>query len=335
MYQQERWPALPLAEWQETYTTLHMYSQVVGKVRLESSPMTNHWWQVPLYLTARGLTTSPIAHGDKSFQLDFDLFDHELVVLTSEGETRRIPLGSAVKTFYARVMDTLKDLGVGVEIWPVPVEVANPVPFEQDERSTYEPPHAHLFWQVLRRVDAVFKQFRARFAGKSSPVQFYWGSFDLAVTRFSGQPASPRPDADVITRFSYNAELSSLGFWPGGTFPGGGGVREVGAAFYSYTFPEPAGFPDQPLSPEGARYDSQLGEFLFLYDDVRAADDPGRAILDFARSTYEAGARLQGWPMDELALQDERPPRPRERPQETSEIAAHKAPNPSPRLSDD
>jgi hypothetical protein len=264
-----------------------MYSQVVGKVRLESSPMTNHWWQVPLYLTARGLTTSPITHSSgKSFQLDFDLFDHELVALTSEGEIWRIPLASAVKDFYARVMDTLERLSVPVEIWPVPVEVADPVPFEQDERSTYEPEHAHRFWQILRQADAVFKRFRARFVGKVSTVQFYWGSL-----------------------------------------PWGGGVD--GAAFYSYTFPEPAGFPEAPVSPEQAYYDSQLGEFLLLYDDVRATRDPEHTILDFAQSTYEAGARLQGWPVDELALQVERPPRPRERPQETSELAASKAPNPT------
>ncbi|MBV9453717.1 MAG: hypothetical protein JOZ19_06305 [Rubrobacter sp.] len=304
MHQQETWPALPLGEWHETYTTLHMYSQVVGKVRLESSPMTNHWWQVPLYLTARGLTTSPISHADKSFQLDFDFFEHELVILTSKGEVRRIPLGSAVKNFYARILNTLEELGVAVEIWPVPVEVANPVPFEHDERLTYDPAYAHRFWQVLRRVDAVFKQFRARFSGKCSPVQFYWGSFDLAVTRFSGRAALPDSDADVITRFSYNAELSSLGFWPGGTFPADEGMREVDAAFYSYTFPEPPGFSDQPVSPERASYDLQLGEFLLSYDDVRSAADPEREILDFAQSTYEAGARLQGWPMDELALQD-------------------------------
>ena len=328
MSQQEKWPALPLAEWQGTYTTLHMYSQVVGKVRLESSPMTNHWWQVPLYLTARGLTTSPIVHsGGKSFQLDFDLFDHELVALTSEGETRRIPLGSAVKDFYARVIDTLERLSVPVEIWPVPVEVAAPVPFERDERSTYEPEHAHRFWQILWQVDAVFKRFRARFVGKVSAVQFYWGSFDLAVTRFSGRPAEPRPDSDVITRLAYNAELSSLGFWPGGILPWGGGVD--GAAFYSYTFPAPTGFSEAPVSPEQAYYDSQLGEFLLLYDDVRTTPNPERAILDFAQSTYEAGARLQDWPVDELSLQVARPPRPRERPQETSELAATKAPNPN------
>jgi hypothetical protein len=326
MPQREKWPALPLAEWQDTYTTLHMYSQVVGKVRLESSPMTNHWWQVPLYLTSRGLTTSPIAHNSgKSFQLDFDFFEHELVALTSEGEARRIPLGSTVKDFYAQLTNTLEILEVPVEIWPVPVEVADPVPFEQDERSTYDPGHVHRFWQVLLRVDTVFKQFRARFVGKVSPVQFYWGSFDLAVTRFSGRPAEPQPDSDIITRLSYNAELSSLGFWPGGTLPWGGGVD--GAAFYSYTFPEPAGFPGAPISPEHAYYDSQLGEFLLLYDDVRTTRDPERAILDFAQSTYEAGARLQGWPVEEFALQVERPPRHHQQPQETSELAGSKAPN--------
>lgn len=201
------------------------------------------------------------------------------MALTSEGETLRIPLGSAVKDFYARVIDTLKGLSVPVEIWPVPVEVTDPVPFERDERSSYEPEHAHRFWQVLWRIDAVFKRFRARFVGKVSPVQFYWGSFDLAVTRFSGRLAEPRHNSDVITRLAYNAELSSLGFWPGGTLPWGG---VDGAAFYSYTFPEPTGYSEAPVSPEQAYYDSQLGEFLLLYDDVRNTPDPEGAILDFA-----------------------------------------------------
>jgi hypothetical protein len=190
-------------------------------------------------------------------------------------------------------MDALRALGVETRIWPQPVEVPDPIPFERDDRHIYDPTHAHRFWQVLRQVDTVFKAFRARFTGKCSPVHFFWGSFDLAVTRFSGRSAAPKPDADVINRFAYDAELSSVGFWPGGQ-----GID--GAAFYSYTYPEPVGFREQPVHPDRAIYHDQLGEFLLMYDDVRSSAGPRTAILDFARSTYEAGARLQHWPTDLL-----------------------------------
>jgi Family of unknown function (DUF5996) len=284
------WLALPLEQWKDTYATLHMYTQVVGKVRLKLSPMMNQWWQVPLYLTARGLTTSPISYQQRTFEMEFDFHQHSLILATCEGETRTLALGGPVRNFYREVMAALHGLGVEVRIWPHPVEVPDPIPFEQDvEHHTYEPAQAQQFWHVLRQVDKVFELFRARFTGKCSPVHFFWGSFDLAVTRFSGRPATPKPGADLITRLAYNEELSSLGFWPGGH-----GVP--GAAFYSYSFPEPPGFRQQSVRPAAARYDDALGEFLLMYDDVRAAPDPPAAILDFAQSTFEAAARLQDWP---------------------------------------
>jgi hypothetical protein len=299
MSTQGNWPSLPLEEWKDTYATLHMYTQVVGKVRLKLSPMMNQWWQVPLYLTARGLTTSPIAYRHRTFEMEFDFHQHCLVIMTCEGDTRRVPLGGLVRDFYLEVMTTLHELGIEIRIWPYPVEVPNPIPFEQDlEHRTYDAAQAQRFWHLLRQVDTVFERFRAGFTGKCSPVHFFWGSFDLAVTRFSGRPATPKPGADLITRLAYNAELSSLGFWPGGQ-----GVP--GAAFYSYCFPEPAGFRRQPVQPEAAAYNESLGEFLLMYDDVRAATDPAAAILQFAQSTFEAGARLQDWPRQLLESQPE------------------------------
>ena len=327
---QEPWPTLRLDAWQDTYQTLHMYTQVVGKVRLKLSPMINQWWQTPLYLAARGLSTSPIPYPscDRTFEMRFDFLDHRLVIETYDGKVRSIALGGAVKDFYREVMEALRGLGVEVRIWTMPVEVVDPIPFEQDDRhATYDPVYAHRFWQVLRQADVVLKEFRGRFTGKSSPVHFFWGSFDLAVTRFSGRPAPPPEGTDLITRLGYNAELSSVGFWPGGR-----GIQgEIsGAAFYSYTYPAPSGLRDQPVRPDKAFYHDELGEFLLMYDDVRGSADPRSAILDFAQSTYEAGARLQGWPMAELDLRQEEataatsqdpaaPP---------SELAASKAPNP-------
>jgi hypothetical protein len=313
------WPALPLDTWQETYGTLHMYTQIVGKIRLALSPMANQWWHVPLYVTARGLTTSPIPYKDGIFQMDLDLFDHQLVVQTCDGDVRRIALGPTVKDFYREVLATLRALGIEVRIWPRPVEVPNPIPFAEDDRhATYDRAAAHSFWQVLRRVDRAFHTFRSGFTGKASPVHFFWGSFDLTATRFSGRPAAPKPGADSITRLAYNAEQSSLGFWPGG-----GDVR--GAAFYSYTYPQPAGFERQRVRPASAFYHPVLGEFLLMYDEVREEEDPAALILAFAQSTYEAGARLQEWPVDELELQ----PVNGERAAPTSQLAATKAPKPA------
>lgn len=294
----ERWPALPLEEWRETYATLHMYTQVVGKVRLALAPMMNQWWQVPLYVTARGLTTSPMPTGERTgertCEMLFDFFDHVLVVETSDGQLGRIALGGAVRDFYREVTRALEALGVSVSIWPHPVEVPNPIPFEEDDtHATYDAAQALRFWEVLRRVDVVLKDFRARFTGKASPVHFFWGSFDLATTRFSGRPAPPKPDTDAMTRLAYNAELASVGFWPGGQ-----GVD--GAAFYAYAYPEPSGYRSHPVRPRGAFYHEPLGEFLLMYDVVRQASEPRDAILDFAQSTYDAAADLMSWPRAQL-----------------------------------
>jgi hypothetical protein len=303
---QGEWPSLPLAGWQETYSTLHMYTQIVGKLRLAFSPRLNHWWQVPLYVTARGLTSSPIPYGDFTFQADFDFVDHMLQLQTSTGDSRRVALGPAVKDFYREVMAALRELGIDAHIWTQPVEVLDPIPFEQDDRhATYDQADAHTFWQVLRRVDSTLKEFRGRFTGKCSPVHFFWGSFDLAVTRFSGLPATPPAGADRMTRIGYNAQLSSIGFWPGERNER---LTVDGPAFYCYAYPSPPEFKDQPVRPSATFYHEGLGQFLLMYDDVREAPDPAQLILEFAQSTYEAGARLQGWPLQDFELQwDEGP----------------------------
>jgi len=291
------WPALPLAAWQDTYATLHMYTQVVGKLRLALCPRENQLWHVALYVTARGLGTSPMPYGDQLVELEFDFIDHQLHLRKSDGTRRAMPLRpQPVRDFYRAVMAMLGEIGCPVRIWPRPVEVPDPIQFEEDTRHcAYDAEAAHRFWEVLRRVDAVFKVFRGRFMGKSSPVHFFWGSFDLAVTRFSGKAAPPRPDADAITREAYNQEVISVGFWPGGS-----GVD--GAAFYSYTAPAPAGLEAERVRPERAFWHPQLKEFLLMYDDVRSAARPEELILEFAESTYEAGARLAGWNRRELEL---------------------------------
>jgi hypothetical protein len=303
------WPALPVADWAPTYDTLHMYSQVVGKVPLALRPMTNHWWQVGLDLSARGLTTGAMPHGGgRTFDMGLDLLDHQLRIDTSEGERRTIPLGGPVCEFYADTMATLDNLGLHVSIWPKPVEVPDPIPFDDDDRhATFDRAQAQRYWQVLRQIETIFTEFRARFTGKASPVQFYWGSFDLATTRFSGRPADPPPNADPITRFSYTAEQNTIGFWPGGTWLNGARVEQP--VFFAYTYPEPPGLRDQPVAPQPARFDTDLGEFILDYDHVRRADDPRQVILDFAQSTYEAGARLQRWPVSTLEWTPPPPPR--------------------------
>jgi hypothetical protein len=321
---QEAFPALPFDEWRDTQQTLHMWTQVVGKIKLALTPRVNQWWNVPLYVTSRGLTTSLIRYGEGGFQMDFNFVDHRLEIATNDGLTESVALEpQTVAEFYQKTCDALKKLGIEVKIWTTPVEIPDPIPFEKDDQHrSYDAEHANRFWQMLVQIDRVFYDFRSRFTGKCSPVHFFWGSFDLAVTRFSGKPAQPKPDADFITRLSYDAELSSLGFWPGGM-----GID--GPIFYSYTFPEPEGFRDQPIRPAAASYDEQLGEFLLMYDDVRSSPDPAIAILDFAQSTYEAGARLQGWPIEQLQLKPaeakaaagSNPSRP------ISEFASAKAPN--------
>jgi hypothetical protein len=284
------WPALPLHAWQDTCSTLHRYTQIIGKVRLALSPAMNEWWQVPLYLTARGLTTSPIEHDHRSFEVDFDFLDHRIVVRASDGQIRTIDLAPrAVADFYAEMMQTLGAMGLGVALHEMPVEVPDPVAFSKDrEHRSYDPGYAQRHWEILRRLDLVFKKFRARFTGKASPVHFFWGSFDLAASRFSGRPVPPRAGADRITRVAYDEEVSSLGFWPGGQ-----GLDEP--ALYSYTAPAPPGFADQRVEPAEAFYSQALHEFVLPYDVVRRARDPEEMILAFAQSTYEAGARLAKW----------------------------------------
>jgi hypothetical protein len=299
---EESWPALPLAEWQDTYATLHMWTQIVGKVRLALSPHVNHWWEVPLYVNARGLTSSPIPYGAETFEVQFDFIDHKLEVLTDGGQTRTLPLVPlSVAAFYDEFMHLLHSLGIEVKIWPMPVEIPSPIRFDEDRvHKSYEAEYAHRFWRILLTVDSIFKEFRARFIGKASPVHFFWGSFDLAVSRFSGRRAPPRPGADRMTQEAYSHEVSSAGFWPGG-----GDVR--GAAFYSYIVPEPAGFSQSPVRPQNATYHPGLHEFILMYDHVRTSFSPREELLDFLQSTYESGATLANW--DRAALEAPSPVR--------------------------
>ena len=286
----EVWPALPLAAWQDTYATLHMWTQIVGKVRLTLSPHVNHWWATTLYVTSRGLTTSPIPYSTRTFEVLFDFIDHNLVIQTSDGATKGLGLfPRSVADFYHEFMVALRSLGIEVKIFPLPQEVPNPIPFDEDyEHASYDPAYANRFWRILVQSDRVFKQFRARFLGKCSPVHFFWGSFDLAVTRFSGRPAPERPGADRITREAYSHEVSSCGFWPGS-----GPIQEP--AYYAYTIPEPPGLSTAALQPSSAWYSRELSEFLLRYDDVRTADNPDAVLLEFLQSAYEAGANLAGW----------------------------------------
>ncbi len=296
------WPALPFAEWQATAETLHMWTQIVGKIRLKLTPWINHSWHVTLYLTARGLTTSPIPHGFHTFELRFDFIDHHLRILKSDGGQRKIPLRpQSVATFYREVMDALAELELPVKIDRVPNEITDPIPFDRDEtHRAYDPEYANRFWRVLVQSERVFTRFRARFCGKCSPVHFFWGSFDLAVTRFSGRPAPPHPGgvphlSDVVAREAYAQEVSSLGFWPGS-------AASPTPLYYSYAYPEPAGFADAPVQPNDASYLTQLHEFILPYDAVRTAADPDAALLEFSESTYDAASSLGNW--DRAALEE-------------------------------
>ena len=284
------WPELALSVWKDTYATLHMWTQIAGKVRLALSPRINHWWQVPLYVSARGLTTSPIPYGSRIFDVEFDFLSHILSIRSSDGKTQTIRLyPRSVADFYREFMKTLASMGIPVKIWKMPVEISDPIPFDQDEQhASYDPEYVNRFWRILVRVDEILKEFRGRYYGKSSPVHFFWGSFDLAVTRFSGRRAPERPGADRVTREAYSHECSSAGFWPGG-----GAV--TGAAFYSYAAPEPDGFHAAPIQPPAAFYHQELREYLLMYDDVRTAASPGTALLDFFESAYQAGATLGRW----------------------------------------
>ena len=283
-------PELPLKDWQATYNTLHMWTQIVGKVRKTLGPAINHWWGVTFYVTSRGLTTSPIPYVDQTFEIRFDFIAHKLLIETSRGDVRELKLEpQSVAEFYRRFMAALQELGVEVQIHAMPDEFPNPIPFEKDDvHAAYDADAVNRFWRILVWSDSVFKEFRARFIGKASPVQFFWGSFDLAVTRFSGRVAPPRPGADPITAEAYSHEVSSAGFWPGG-----GGVE--GAAYYAYAAPEPTGFAKYKVQPEAAFYHPELHEFLLMYDDVRSAQSPEDSLLQFLQGTYEAAAILGDW----------------------------------------
>src|SRR5580700_1076926 len=280
-----RWPKLPLAAWKDTYLTLHMWTQMVGKVRLALGPAINHFWGTTLYVSSRGLTTSPIPYEKGAFEVVFDFVSHSLEITTSAGETRTFRLQPrTVAEFYAEFMGALASLGIHAKVWTMPVEVPRPVRFTLDEgHRSYDAEYAHRFWQILVSTEKVFCEFRARFIGKCSPVHFFWGSFDLAVTRFSGRRAPERPGADAITREAYSHEVSSVGWWPGTA-----GVKD--AAFYSYAAPVPKGLEEARVRPDAASYDKRLGEFILLYEDVRRDASPTAALLQFCQSTYEAGA---------------------------------------------
>jgi len=275
-----------------------MWTQIVGKVRLALTPLVNHWWNVPLYVTARGLTTSMIPYGERSFELRFDFLKHQLALETSDGAVKVLPLAPrSVADFYREFMSMLRAENINVKIWPMPVEIPNPIAFDQDRtHASYDPKSVENFWRILMSIEAIFEEFRSRFIGKSSPVHFFWGSFDLAVTRFSGRRAPERPGADKITQEAYSHEASSVGFWPGTS-----GMSD--AAFYSYAAPEPDGFKLAPAQPKAAGYNTSLGEFLLPYEEVRQAESPSRALLQFCQSTYDAAATLGRW--DRVALERE------------------------------
>jgi hypothetical protein len=298
---QEAWPELPYAAWRDSCETLHLMTQIVGKIRLARTPWLNHSWHVTLYVTANGLTTSPIPDGARSFQIDFDFIDQTLRISTSDGRQRQLLLfAQSVAAFYAAVMAALAELGIDVKIDDKPNELPDPIRFGADHlHASYDPDAAHRFWQVLRQADRVFGKFRTGFLGKSSPVHFFWGSFDLAVTRFSGRPAPRHPGGvpnlpDAVAQEAYSHEVSSAGFWPGG-----GGIDYP--AFYSYAYPEPAGFRTTRVRPDAAFFSEALAEFILPYDAVRTAADPDSALLDFLQSTYEAAADAAKW--DRAALE--------------------------------
>jgi hypothetical protein len=298
----ELWPELPLDGWQDTYDTLHMWTQIVGKIRMTLTPLINHYWNVTLYVSARGLTTSAIPYPRGLFEMEFDFVGHQLVIETSVGEVRRLELAPrTVADFYADVMGTLAGLHIDAKIHAHPDEVANPIPFAEDRtHKSYDRESVERFYRLLISVEKVLKNFRSRFIGKCSPVHFFWGSFDLAVTRFSGRPAPPRSDPQYreMMQEAYSHEVSSAGFWPGG-----GEIK--GPAFYSYTTPEPTGFKTYPILPKPAFYHPGLGEFLLMYDDIRSASlqsgGPESDLMDFLQSTYEAGANSGHW--DRAALE--------------------------------
>jgi hypothetical protein len=294
---EQDWPALPLDEWEDTCHTLHLWTQIVGKIRLGLTPLVNHYWNVALYVSTRGLTTSPIPYGGRTFEIQFDFVNHRLEILTSDDHRSMALSPMSVAAFYRDIFALLRELGIDVEINPKPQEIPNPIRLDQDEtHASYDPEYANRLWRILRSTGIVLEEFCARFMGKASPVHFFWGSFDLCCTRFNGRVAPPRKG--IITSESYSRECSSVGWWPGG-----GDV--AGPAFYSYMAPQPAGYGVQQVRPAAALYQSKLNEFLLMYDDVRRAASPRDEILEFAQSTYEAGANLASW--DRAAL-ERKPP---------------------------
>jgi hypothetical protein len=301
------WPPLPLEEWADTHATLHMWMQIVGKVRLMQSPWLNHSWHVTLYVTARGLTTSPIPFQDRAFQIDFDFIDHQLIVQSSDGRSGRLPLRpQSVATFYASLMAELGRLGLPVKINIKPNEVVEAIKFDRDEiHRSYDRDHANRYWRILVQTDRILKDFRTRFIGKGSPVHFFWGGPDLAVTRFSGRPAPLHAGGipnlpDWVTQEAYSHEVSSCGFWAGG-----GAIPY--AAFYAYAYPEPAGFATAAVKPAGAFYSNDLREFILPYDVVRQSAMPDDTLLEFLQTTYDAAADLASW--DRKSLERRAPPR--------------------------
>ena len=299
------WPALPFSEWADTCATLHLWTQIVGKIRLAHTRTVNHWWNVPLYVSSRGLTTSLMTHGSSGFQIDFDFIDHVLKIASCDGGIETVTLAPrSVADFYGEVMARLRALGLETDIWTMPVEIPDAIPFEQDsEHASYDPDYVNRFWRVLVQVDRLLNRFRSRFIGKVSPVHFFWGSFDMAVTRFSGRTApamtseSPNLGAWVMQE-AYSHEVSSCGFWPGN----GGYGR---AAFYCYAYPEPPGFGQVRIEHDATFYDQDLGQFILPYDAVRQARSPDDEVMSYLQRTYAAAADLAGW--DRSAL--ERPER--------------------------
>ena len=289
------WPALPYEAWRDTCQTLHLWTQIVGKVRMELSPFLNHWWHVTLYVTPRGLTTSSIPYHGGTFEVTFDFVEHNLSIRTSEGTTKALPLIlRSVAAFYRECMACLQALGIEVTINTLPSEVQHPIRCDEDEvHASYDPVYAQRFWRILVQTGTVMQRYRSPFLGKSSPVHFFWGSFDLALTFFSGRHASERPGADRMTREAYSHEVISCGFWPGDD-------RFPTPAFYAYTYPGPPGLPTASIRPEEAFYSQELGLFLLRYEDVRSASSPAQALLEFFQSTYEAGARLSQWDREAL-----------------------------------
>lgn len=294
------YPELPYGEWKKAKTTLHLFAQIVGRVRLSLMPPLNHWWHVTLYVSSRGLTTSAIPWGDGSFEMEFDFIDHQLVIRTSEGQSRRVELeGVTVAEFYRRTMAYLHELDVNISILQQPFDperVGSTIRFGEDTRhAQYDPLYVHRFWQILIGINGVFTEFRGQFLGKCSPVHFFWHSFDLAVTRFSGRPAEVSPDADPVTREAYSHEVISAGFWPGDE-------NLAEPTFYSYVHPEPEDLAKQPLLPSAAWWQEQNGAHmaLYRYDDFRKAHDPREDLLAFLQSSYEAGANLADWSRSDL-----------------------------------